>query len=76
MITGSWTYSISNNKAIEAYNTAAGYFKKYGAIGSSIANHLGRDNGLYTVNIGYENYAHFGEVDDQISNDENWAKDM
>ena len=32
MITGSWTYSISNNKAIEAYKTAAGYFKKYGAM--------------------------------------------
>ena len=76
MIVGSWTYSISNSNAIKAFNTAATYFKKYGAIGASIGNHLGRDNGLYSVNIGYENYAHFGEVDDQISNDENWAKDM
>ena len=76
MIVGSWTYSISNVNAIKAYNTAAEYFKKYGAIGSSIMNHLGRDNGLYTVNIGYENYAHFGEVDDKISNDESFANDM
>ena len=75
MIVGSWTYSISNANAIKAYNTAA-YFKKYGAVGSSLASHLGRDNGLYTTTIGYENYAHFGEVDDKLSNDENWAKDM
>ena len=76
MIVGSWTYSISNANAIKAYNTAAEYFKKYGAVGSSLASNLGRDNGLYTTTIGYENYAHFGEVDDKISNDENWAKDM
>ena len=31
MIVGSWTYSISNAIAIKAYNTAAEYFKKYGA---------------------------------------------
>ena len=31
---------------------------------------------MYTTTIGYENYAHFGEVDDKLSNDENWAKDM
>ena len=55
MIVGSWTYSISNANAIKAYNTAAEYFKKYGAVGSSLASHLGRDNGLYTTNIGYEN---------------------
>ena len=54
MIVGSWTYSISNSNAIKAFNTAATYFKKYGAIGASIGNHLGRDNGLYSVNIGYE----------------------
>ena len=76
MIVGNWTYSISNEHAINGFKTAAKYFKKYGAIGSSLANHLGRDNGLYTTTIGYENYAHFGEIDDQISNDENWAKDM
>ena len=52
MIVGSWTYSISNSNAIKAFNTAATHFKKYGAIGASIGNHLGRDNGLYSVNIG------------------------
>ena len=76
MIVGSWTYRISNANAIKAFNTASKYFKKYGALGSSILSHLGKNNGSYTVNIGYENYAHFGEVDDKISNDENFASDM
>ena len=76
MLVGSWTYSIQNSKAIEAFNVASQYFKKHGAVGSSIGSLLGRDNGLYVVNIGYENWTHFGEVDDKISNDDQWGKDM
>ena len=34
MIVGNWTYSISNAHAINAFKTAAKYFKKYGAIGA------------------------------------------
>ena len=76
MLIGSWTYSIQNTKAVDAFKVASQYFKKHGAVGSSIGSLLGKDNGLYTVNIGYENYAHFGEVDDKISLDEQWGKDM
>ena len=40
MITGSWTYSISNDKAIEAYKTAAEYFKKYDNDPAWLANQI------------------------------------
>ena len=75
-----WIALYTKIKSVENLNkysqVAQPLFKKYGAVGSSLASHLGRDNGLYTTTIGYENYAHFGEVDDKLSNDENWAKDM
>ncbi len=76
MLVGNWTYSIPNTKEVDAFKVASQYFKKHGAVGSSIGSLLGKDNGLYTVNIGYENYTHFGEVDDKISSDEQWGKDM
>jgi hypothetical protein len=31
---------------------------------------------LYVTNIGFENWTHFGDFDDKISNDEQWGKDM
>ena len=74
MLVGSWTHSSS--KGVESFNVASKYFKKHGAVGASIGNLLGKDNGLYVTNIGFENWAHFGDFDDKISNDEQWGKDM
>lgn len=74
MLVGSWTHSSS--KGVESFNVASKYFKKHGAVGASIGSLLGKDNGLYVTNIGFENWAHFGDFDDKISNDEQWGKDM
>ena len=74
MLVGSWTHSSS--KGVESFNVASQYFKKHGAVGASIGSLIGKDNGLYVTNIGFENWAHFGDFDDKISNDEQWGKDM
>ena len=74
MLVGSWTHSSS--QGVESFNVASKYFKKHGALGASIGSLLGKDNGLYVTNIGFENWSHFGDFDDKISNDEQWGKDM
>ena len=74
MLVGSWTHSAS--KGVESFNVASQYFKKHGAVGASIGSLLGKDTGSYVTNIGFENWTHFGDFDDKISNDEQWGKDM
>ena len=73
MLVGSWTHSSS--KGVESFNVASQYFKKHGAVGASIGSLLGKDTGSYVTNIGFENWTHFGDFDDKISNDEQWGKD-
>ena len=76
MLVGNWSYKINSNKALDGYKTVEKHFSKHGVIGSAIQNHHGTRTGSYTTFIGYENHEHFGDIDDKISNDENFAKDM
>ena len=76
MIVANWDYKITASKAVDAYKTATKYFEKYGSIGTALQNHIGRDTGLYTFFAGFNNNEHFGEIDDKISYDEDFQKEM
>ena len=68
MLVGSRHIVSLNSKAIEAFNVASQYFLKNTVLlVHQLAVCLEEINGLYVVNIGYENWTHFGEVDDKIS---------
>ena len=76
MIVANWDYKITASKAVDAYKTATKYFEKYGSIGTALQNHIGRDTGLYTFFAGFNNNEHFGEIDDKISYDEDFQREM
>ena len=76
MIVANWDYKITASKAVDAYKTATKYFEKYGSIGTALQNHIGRDTGLYTFFAGFNNNEHFGEIDDKISHDEDFQREM
>ena len=76
MIVANWDYKITASKAVDAYKTATKYFEKYGSIGTALQNHIGRDTGLYTFFAGFNNNEHFGEIDDKISYDKDFQREM
>jgi hypothetical protein len=76
MIVGSWQYKISNDRAMSGYKIVSKYAEKYGAIGTSIATHQGADTSVYNIDIGYNNYQHFGEMDDSWSTDSEFGSEM
>ena len=76
MIVANWDYKITASKAVDAYKIATKYFEKYGSIGTALQNHIGRDTGLYTFFAGFNNNEHFGEIDDKISYDEDFQREM
>ena len=76
MIVANWDYKVTASKAVDAYKIASKYFEKYGSIGTALQNHIGKKTGLYTFIAGFNNNEHFGDVDDKISHDEEFAKEM
>ena len=76
MIVGSWQYKISNDRAMSGYKILSKYAEKYGAIGTSISTHQGADTSVYNIDIGYNNYQHFGEMDDSWSTDSEFGSEM
>jgi len=71
-----WNFQIPDAMAVDAYKAASSHFNKHGALGTILTSSNGSDSGTYDFIVGFDNYAHFGQVDDAISSDEKFNQDM